>query len=271
MGRPVARADPFSFEMVISNMARLNRLVLTALVIAALTLIAVTAAACDGEDDTVRMGTEGAYPPYSFVNDAGEVDGFERELGDELCRRAELQCTWVTNEWDTIIPNLLDDQYDTILAGMSVTDERDEIIDFTQPYFPPAPSLYVALSGATDDVVNSAVAAQVQTVHSDYLSEEGVTLLEFETVEEIVEAVLNGEVDAAMFDEEFAQEIVRQSGGALDIVGPSVFLDMGIGIGLREGDTELRDKLDNGIGEMKEDGSLNTLIRKWFDDDVRTF
>ena len=56
--------------------------------------------------DTVRLGTEGAYPPYNFINDAGEVDGFERELGDELCARAELTCEWVTNEWDSIIPNL---------------------------------------------------------------------------------------------------------------------------------------------------------------------
>ena len=257
--------------MVISNMARLNRLALTALVIGVVTLIAVAAAACEGEEDPVRMGTEGAYPPFSFVNDAGEVDVFERELGDELCRRADLQCTWVTNDWETIIPNLMDDQYDTIMAGMSITDERDEIIDFTQPYFPAAPSLYVALSGATDEVVNGTVAAFVQTVHSDYLSGADVELVEFDSVEEIIEAILDGEVDAAMFDEEFAHEIVRQNGGALDTVGPSVFLDMGIGIGLREDDNELRDKLDNAIGEMKDDGSLNTLLMKWFDDDVRTF
>ena len=64
--------------------------------------------------DTVRLGTEGAYPPYNFINDAGEVDGFERELGDELCKRAELTCEWVTNEWDTIIPNLVSGNYDTI-------------------------------------------------------------------------------------------------------------------------------------------------------------
>ena len=84
---------------------------------------------------TVRMGTEGAYPPYNFINDAGEVDGFERELGDELCKRAELTCEWVKNDWDSIIPNLVSGNYDVIIAGMSITDERDEVIDFTQPYY----------------------------------------------------------------------------------------------------------------------------------------
>ena len=68
--------------------------------------------------DTIRMGTEGAYPPYNFINDAGEVDGFERELGDEICTRDKLTCEWVVNDWDSIIPNLVYGNYDTIIAGM---------------------------------------------------------------------------------------------------------------------------------------------------------
>ena len=71
---------------------------------------------------TVRMGTEGAYPPYNFINDSGDVDGFEREVGDELCKRANLTCEWVVNEWDSIIPNLVSGNYDTIIAGMSITE-----------------------------------------------------------------------------------------------------------------------------------------------------
>ena len=104
----------------------------------ALLIVVVACLSCTGGSDAVRMGTEGAFPPYNFINDSGEVDGLERELGDELCRRADLECTWVTNEWDSIIPNLVAENYDTIMAGMSITDERDEVIDFTQPYVPPS-------------------------------------------------------------------------------------------------------------------------------------
>ena len=68
--------------------------------------------------DVVRMGSEGAYPPYNFINDAtGELDGMERELGDAICERAGLTCEWVINDWDTIIPNLVSGNYDTIIAG----------------------------------------------------------------------------------------------------------------------------------------------------------
>ena len=237
----------------------------------AIAVLALFSLSCLGQSEVVTMGTEGAYPPYSFVNDEGEVDGFERELGDELCRRADLECVWVTNEWDTIIPNLVDGQYDTILAGMSITDERDEVIDFTQPYVPPTPSVYIALSGSGDDVVDGRVAAQVATVHAGYLSESGATLIEYELAEELLQAVLNGEVDAALIDREFAHDSIAESGDRLTVVGPDVALDSGIGIGVREDDGELKDKLNQAIGSMKEDGSLNTLIRKWFDADAETF
>ena len=149
----------------------MNKLILSA---AALALTAGLASA-----QTVRMGTEGAYPPYNFINDAGEVDGFEREVGDELCKRAELTCEWVTNDWDSIIPNLVSGNYDTIMAGMSITDERDEVIDFTQNYYPPTASAYVATSADVD--LTGVIAAQAATIQAAHVAETGATLLEFPT------------------------------------------------------------------------------------------
>ena len=236
----------------------------------AIAILVSVCLACGGPE-AVKMGTEGFYPPYNFIGDDGEVDGFERELGDELCRRAELECTWVTNEWDTIIPNLVAGDYDTIMAGMSITAERDETIDFTQAYLPPTPSVYIALAGAGDEAVDGKVAAQVATIHADYLSESGATSVEYELAEELVEAVLSGEADAALVDREFAHETMDANEGRLEVVGPTVPLDSGIGIGVREDDGDLKDKLDKAIESMKEDGTLNDLIDKWFDDDALRF
>ena len=219
----------------------------------------------------VRMGTEGFYPPYNFFNESGEIDGFERELGDELCRRVILECVWVTNKWETIIPNLLAGGYDTIMAGMSITEERDRLIDFTQPYIPPTPSVYIALDGAGPEAVDGRVAAQTATVHADYLAGSGATLLEYELAEELVAAVLSGEADGALVDREFAQEHIAEHDGRLAVVGPEVVLGSGVGIGVREDDAELKDMLDRAIASMKEDGSLNDLIRKWFGADAETF
>ncbi|HHS89400.1 MAG TPA: transporter substrate-binding domain-containing protein [Rhodobacteraceae bacterium] len=218
---------------------------------------------------TVRMGTEGAYPPYNFINDSGEVDGFERELGDELCKRAELTCEWVTNEWDSIIPNLVSGNYDTIIAGMSITDERDEVIDFTQEYIPPSPSYYVAAS-ADADIKGGVIAAQTNTIQSAYVADSGATLVEFATPDETIAAVKNGEADAVLADGDFLKPIVAESNGELVIV-EEVSIGGGVGMGIRESDAELKAKFDDAIASMKADGTLNALIKKWFGDDAATF
>ncbi|MDU8910233.1 transporter substrate-binding domain-containing protein [Aestuariicoccus sp. MJ-SS9] len=210
----------------------------------------------------IRMGTEGAYPPWNFLNDAGEVDGFERELGDELCARAELNCEWVTNDWDSIIPNLVSGNYDVIIAGMSITDERDEVIDFTQAYTPPDPSAYVGAAEGID-VENGVIAAQTGTLQAGYIAASGsATLMEFATPEETISAVRNGEADAVLADKSFLSAIVDEDPGLM-FVGPDVPLGGGVGMGIRESDAELRAKFDAAIESMKADGSLNALITKW--------
>ena len=223
-------------------------------------LIAVSGAAF--AQDVVRLGTEGAYPPFNFINDAGEVAGFERELGDELCTRAALTCEWVTNEWDSIIPNLQSGNYDAIMAGMSITEERDAVIDFTQNYFPPAASAYVAMSADVD--LKGVVAAQVSTIQAGYVAESGATVLEFAPPDESVAAVRNGEAVAVFADKDFLAPIVAESNGELVFVGEPVQLGGGIGVGLRESDAELKEKLNAAIQSMKDDGSLNALIEKHF-------
>ncbi|MES2667986.1 MAG: transporter substrate-binding domain-containing protein [Pseudomonadota bacterium] len=219
---------------------------------------------------TVRLGTEGAYPPFNFINDAGEVAGFEREVGDELCKRAALTCEWVTNEWDSIIPNLQSGNYDVIIAGMSITDEREEVIDFSQNYFPPAASAYVAAT-ADVDVKTGVVAAQVSTIQAGYVAESGATVLEFATPDESVAAVKNGEAVAVFADKDFLAPIVAESGGALMFVGEPVQLGGGVGLGLRSSDTELKEKLNAAIQSMKDDGSLNALIEKNFGPETAKF
>ncbi|EAQ01885.1 ABC basic amino acid transporter, solute-binding protein [Pseudooceanicola batsensis HTCC2597] len=219
---------------------------------------------------TVRLGTEGAYPPFNIIDDNGEVAGFEREVGDELCARAELTCEWVTNDWDSIIPNLVSGNYDVIIAGMSITDERDEVIDFTQNYFPPATSSYLAMSEDAD-VEGGVVAGQTATIQAAHVAESGATLIEFATPDETIAAVQNGEADAVFADTDFLKPFVEESDGEFMFVGEPVQLGKGIGLGLRESDTELKEKFNAAISSMKEDGSLNELLVKYFGEDTQTY
>ncbi|WP_435258386.1 transporter substrate-binding domain-containing protein [Thioclava sp. FR2] len=232
-------------------------------------LLALTAGASMAQ--TVRMGTEGAYPPYNFINDKGEVDGFERELGDKLCELAGLTCEWVTNDWDSIIPNLQSGNYDTIIAGMSITDEREKVIDFTQNYIPPASSAYMALTADAKIGEGAVIAAQVGTIQAGYVAESGATLLEFATPDETVAAVKNGEADAVFADKDYLAPVAAESGGALVLLAEEVQLGGGVGMGLRESDTELKEKFNAAIQTLKDDGSLNTMIKKWFGEEAAVF
>ncbi len=222
--------------------------------------LALTAglAFADGHGKTIRLGTEGAYPPYNFLDDNGEVAGFEREVGDELCARAELTCEWVTNEWDSIIPNLVSGNYDVIIAGMSITDERDEVIDFSDPYTMPDPSAFLSMGDV--DLSTAVLAAQAGTIQASHIaSMAGATLVEFATPEETIAAVKNGEADAVLADKAFLEPIA-EADADLSLFGEDVILGGGIGLGIRESDGELREKFNTAIQSMKADGSLNKLI-----------
>ena len=214
--------------------------------------------------DVVRMGTEGAYPPYNFIDDAtGEVAGFDIDVGNELCARAELNCEWVKNDWDSIIPNLVSGNFDTIMAGMSITDERDEVIDFTQNYLPPEPSAYASVSEDID-VSDAVIAAQPGTIQAAYVVESGAPIVEFPTPDDTIAAVRNGEADAVLADKSFLEPFVTEDPDLI-FVGDDLSLGDGLGVGLRESDTDLKIKLDAAIQSMKDDGSLNELIGKWFE------
>jgi len=211
--------------------------------------------------DTVRMGTEGAYKPFNYINDDGELDGFEIHLGDELCKRAGLTCEWVKNDWDSIIPNLVSGNYDTIIAGMSITDERDEVIDFTDPYTQPDPSAYMALS-ADVNLDGAVIAAQTNTIQSGFVAASGGTLVEFATADETVAAVRSGEADAVLADLNYLLPIADADAG-LVLLAQQEMIGGGVGMGIRESDGELRAKFNTAIQSMKADGSLNALIAEW--------
>ena len=241
---------------------------LTTLLVAAILIVPLVA--CGGGAETVVIANVGNYHPFGFVNDDGEIDGLERELGDELCRRTGLKCEWVVSEWDTMIPDLVAEKFDVILSGMSITANREELIDFTEAYYPPTPSVYLAKAGAGDQAIHSTIGVTANTIYSDYFTELGRPFVSIDGSTDVTDALLDGEVDAALVDHGYGVEKIAEHEGNLAIVGPTVLLDMGLGLGVREG-SDLKDKLDEALTSMKADGSLNALLLRWVGEDASTF
>lgn len=246
----------------------MNKFVLAAAA-AALAMFATAANA-----QAVRIATEGAYAPWNFLDEAGKPAGLDIDVGNEMCKRAALECTIQINDWDSIIPNLIAGNYDAIFAGMSVTDERMQSIAFTDEYFPVQPSKYMVRAGTTLDFAalsGKNIGVQGGTIQAAYAAETfgaGNTIKSFETADQALADLNAGNVDVILADGSYLNEIVAGSAGALEFVGPNVEIGGGVAAGLRKADTELQGKFNAALTEMKNDGTLDALIIKWFPDTV---
>lgn len=237
----------------------------------ALGVLALSAGAAMAQQ-LVRIGTEGAYPPFNFINEANELVGFEIDLGNELCVRAGFTCEWVINDWDTIIPNLVGGNYDVIMAGMNATEARAQVISFANAYKLPDPSAYMALAGTDPSVIETGViAAQSNTVQSGMVAETSATLIEFPTPDETIAAVRSGVADAVLADRDFLLTYQSESGGELVFLATVIPPGQGVSPGIRQSDDELRAAFNAAIDGMKADGSLNALLVQWFGDEAPLF
>ncbi len=221
--------------------------------------------------ETVRIGTEGAYAPYNYVDDNGKLAGYEVDLGNALCAEAGLSCEFVANEWDSIIPNLVAGNYDAIMAGMSITDERKQTINFSEEYYPSEPSKYAAAAGADFDFANLSgqkIGVQGATIQAAYAEEHfgaNNTILSFETFDQSVADLAAGNLDILLADGDPLGPVVEASGGALAFVGDGVRIGGGVGIGMRKKDTDLADKMNAAIAALKANGTVDKLIKEYFD------
>jgi polar amino acid transport system substrate-binding protein len=237
------------------------------MIAAAAALLALTGAA---SAQTVRIGTEGAYAPWNFVDDGGALAGFDIDVGNELCKRAALECTFVQTAWDTIIPNLNAGNFDVIMAGMSITDERKESIDFTADYSPPEASSFMLRTETAvdfDNLTGVRIGTQGGTIQSAYAEAnlaEGNTLVNFDTADAALADLSAGNVDVILADNGYILEVVAGSGGALKTEGPRIPIGGGVAAGLRKADDDLQAKLDAALTAAKADGTIDGLIKKWF-------
>jgi len=158
-----------------------------------------------------------------------------------------------------------------IMAGMSITDERLETIDFTQNYFPPDPSKFVAAAGAGIDpsaLEGKRVGVQGGTIQAAYAEENlgsSNTVVSFGTADQAMADLAGGNLDTILADGAYLEPVVAASNGALEFVGEDVMIGNGVGAGLRKDEAELKAKFDDALTALKKDGTVDKLIAQWFE------
>jgi lysine-arginine-ornithine-binding protein len=248
---------------------------LTLAVIAA-ALMSLAAGAVGAAPSAIRIGTEGAFPPFNYIDADGTVKGVDIDIANALCKAMEVECTFVTQDWDGIIPGLMVRKYDAIVAAMSITEERKKRIAFTKPYFQ-TPIVYVAKldSGveiSPEGLKGKTVGVQRGTVSANYLEQnyaDVVNIQYYDTQENANLDLTSGRVDVLLADQPVMQIWIKDSGdGKFDLVGEPIsdpaWIGEGFGIALRQDEEELLAMFNKAIDQINADGTYKKIYDSWF-------
>ena len=228
----------------------------------------------------LNICVEGAYPPFSEINAAGEIVGFDIDIANALCAHMGNSCTMAQSEWDGIIPALLEGKCDAIIASMSITEERKQVVDFSDKYYnTPARFAAKADAGFTDTpdgLAGKSIGVQRGTVHQEYLEATypNTELKLYGTQDEAYLDLNAGRVDAILADSvAISDGFLKTDAGkgyaffGGDHVDPTYF-GVGAGIAVRKGEEALRDGFTAAIQMIRDSGEYKEINDKYFDVDI---
>jgi polar amino acid transport system substrate-binding protein len=247
---------------------------------AAVAVLATVGGATAKDWSKVRIGTEGAYPPFNSLTADGQLVGFDIDIANALCEEMKVECEFVTQDWDGMIPALQAGKYDAIIASMSITEERKQKVDFTNKYYNTPPSIGVPkdtkLTGVTkEDLSGILLGAQSSTTHSNYAEAHfpDAELKLYPTADEYKLDLENGRIDAVIEDVVVLSDWLATDNGACckvlsTLKSDPVINGEGAGIALRKGEDELKDKFNAAIEAILANGKYKEINDKYFSFDV---
>jgi ABC-type amino acid transport substrate-binding protein len=219
------------------------------------------------EEGKLLMGSDTTYPPFESIED-GEAVGFDIDIAEEIASRLGLELQVETVAWEGIIPGLKTDNYDIIMSAMTITDERKEEIDFCDPYIDSNQSICVRSDNedikSPEDLVGKIVGVQVETT-GQYTAEEieGIAeIVKFETILLAFEDLELGRIDAIMNDYP-VNAYLSNIRGETKVVD-TIQTDESYGIGVKMGNDQLREAINDVLQEMMDDGTYDEIFEKWF-------
>lgn len=224
----------------------------------------------------IKIGTEGAYPPFNFKDASGELKGFDIDIAKALCAQMKAECSFVAQDWDGIIPALLAKKYDAIIASMSITEERKKKVDFTDKYYQtPAKFIVDKKSGIKDVSVaamkGKTIGAQGSTIHANFLQDKykGSTIKLYKTQDEVNADLAAGRLDALLADSAVMLDWLKKKEGACcTFVGPAFtevkYFGVGAGIAVRKGEDKLREAFNKAIKAIIANGTYKKINDKYF-------
>lgn len=242
-----------------------------------LAAVTITTMAVSAQAESLKIGiaTE-PYPPFSTPDAAGNYSGWEIDITKAICTEAKLDCKFVATAWDGIIPSLTAEKIDVIAASLSITEERQKVIDFSNKYYHTGAGLIVAqgsdVKPTSKGLSGRTLGVQSASIHQAYALAhfKDATIREYQTQDEAHQDLFAGRIDAALADVLVADEFLKGDEGKLCcsmsglVENDEAILGSGIGFGLRKGNDELKDKLNKAIDAIRANGTYDEISKKYF-------
>lgn len=229
---------------------------------------------------TLRIGVEGAYPPFSEIGTDGKLKGFDIDIANAVCEKLTVSCTLVQSEFDALIPALRAKKFDAIVASMSITPERKKSVDFSDKYYQ-TPARFVGRADAKLDVSPAGlkgkkIGVQRTTIHDRFASAtfKQSQIVRYAKQDDVFLDMASGRIDGTLMDSVAADVgfLKTPAGKAYAFVGPvytdPAFFGEGAGIAVRKGDDALRKRINEALAAMRADGSYKKLQARYFDFDI---
>jgi len=228
----------------------------------------------------LRVGVEGAYPPFSWKEADGTLKGFDIEIAEAICAELKRKCVLVEQDWDGMIPALLAKKFDTIIASMSITEERKKRVDFSDKYYN-TPAKFVAKKGSGLEISMAGlkgkrVGLQRGTTHQCFMEKiyPDTELVLYGTQEEVFQDLAIGRIDAQFSDSIAADDgfLKVDAGKDFEFIGGDQHDEAchgpGAGMTVRKSDTALRDQLNAAIKALRDNGTYQKINAKYFEFDI---
>jgi cystine transport system substrate-binding protein len=222
---------------------------------------------------TMKVGLMGTYPPYNFMNEKNEIDGFDADIAKDVAKRLGVKAEFITNEWSGMVAGLEKSKFDIVISQMTITDERKKSMDFTKPYIKNSVNVIVKENNnnikSINDFKGKKIGVGLGTNDETYLRKETIPKVgnfEIATYNDVVTTLLdlnNGRIDATVNNLFAIKPIVDKNNLKIKAVGAPIKEDYA-GMAIRKGNPEFLNAVDKALADMKEDGTYKKIFVKWF-------
>lgn len=232
---------------------------------ALLVLLALPAQTVAARAETLRIGTESGYPPYMSLDAAGQLQGFDKDLGDALCAILAADCVWTDAAFDSLLPDLAKGRYDLVIAALSASPARAATVDFSLPYFEGGAN--VAVFGGfnpSQDVETARIGVQQGTIQADHLAQTGRDVVLFATNDAALDALARREIDLVFTSDLVLREAFEGRMPGLRRVAEEEIDSWDTAIAVDPAQDDLRARIDAAIAGLLNDGTIDRLEARWF-------